>query len=371
MTNPTNPESEQSIIPLRPHEVAEVADQQLTHLAASGLGEVTVASTLAGEEVGHTRSAVAVAELPSPEEIPSLLPQLEHIDSAHLHIYDDSKSVYTKAKVAEKTPEDKRTPEQKQLLGDVETMRSFARYSSSYKDVYTPEELRGLVGRLELLSKKNRPDFDGVEGRIIDVVLDGLRREVGGIPKNVREIARRAEKNMEGRKGMLWDTLAEMAKVASAIIRERAKGYTRDYFVDIRDPEPDNHPDLSRVYQFVADDNALAVVGQRMDKSQEARREAFVTNSSLINEWYSKVEPVLARLPRDFRVGRFGAAYEVRQMVETMNNRLKGDTLSGRDKDYRLDTVGAIKLQQKIGHTVEAIRAQLSGDETEIVPLDE
>jgi len=123
--------------------------------------------------------------------------------------------------------------------------------------------------------------------------------------------------------------------------------------------------------QFVADDNALAVVGQRMDKSQEARREAFVTNSSLINEWYSKVEPVLARLPRDFRVGRFGAAYEVRQMVETMNNRLKGGTLSGRDKDYRLDTVGAIKLQQKIGHTVEAIRAQLSGDETEIIPLDE
>jgi len=57
-------------------------------------------------------------------------------------------------------------------------------------------------------------------------------------------------------------------------------------------------------------------------------------------------------------------------MVESMNARLTGDVRTGIKKDYRIDPAGAISLQLKIGNTVEQIKAQLRGDETEIVPLD-
>jgi len=57
-----------------------------------------------------------------------------------------------------------------------------------------------------------------------------------------------------------------------------------------------------------------------------------------------------------------------------MNMRLAGDDRVGRDKNYLLDPLGAVRLQLKIAHAVSAIRAKLDEgthpDETEIVPLD-
>lgn len=371
MTNRSNHELDQQIVSLPP-EQGELSERQGIYPATTSLGEMAVGSAMA--DTDSSAKAIAVAELPSPDEIPSLLPQLERIESAHSHLYSDSKSVYVKAKSAEQTPSEERTVEQKQVLEDVETMRTFAPYSSSYEDVYTSDELHSLTSELALLSQKNRPDFNGVESRILDVMISELRRgEAEVVPQKLLGIVKRAENNTQGRRGMQWDTLIEMAKEASKIVRIRAKGHTEDYFVSVKDPEPKKYPDLSKVYQFVADIHALDIVGKRQSEVAAARQEAFVTNCSLINQWFERVAPVLDRLPRDFKVGRFSATLEVRSMVESMNNRLNGSESRGKDKDYRLDPAGAISLQKKIGHTIEAIKTQLSGggaDETEIVPLD-
>jgi len=255
---------------------------------------------------------ITVTELSLVDKIPSILPQLGHIESTNFHLYDDSQLVYTRAKVAEQTPEEKRTPEKKQLLEDIETMRSFAPYTHSYQDVYTPDELHSLVSELRILGLKNRPDFNGIEDRILDIVTSGLRK--GELDNSIKKgkiqgIVKRAERNTDGRGGMQWDTLIEMAKEASNLIRSRTKGNTEDYFVSVSDPVPREYPDLSKVYQFVADAHALDIRGRRSFAVQEARKETFVTNCDLINEWFRRVLPTLDRIPEDLKVGRFGAVY--------------------------------------------------------------
>ncbi|OYX39713.1 hypothetical protein B7Z00_00345 [Candidatus Saccharibacteria bacterium 32-50-10] len=370
MSIPYDPEHQQPIVPLP--EQGETAEPLAAHPVTAPLGEVAVGSALQSDNEGST-TTVAVAELPSPDEIPSLLPELDRIASAHEHRYSDANTVYTKAKVAEQTPENKRTKEQQDLVDDKATMKKFAPYSSVYEYVYTPSELNGLTTQLRSLGEKSRPDFNGVEARVLDVVLSAIR-STDLVPANVRDIAKRAEKNAESRKGMQWDTLIKLAGEASKIIAERTeRGHSSDYFVSVKDPEPTKYPDLTKVYQFVADAHALDVIGQRSVAVREARLDTFVTNCGVVNKWYAEVAPVLAQLPSEFKVGRFSAAREVKSMVESMNARLTGNVKSGRDKDYRMDPAGAISLQKKIGHTIEAIKTKLGGevDETEIVPLDE
>ena len=369
MNKPSDHESNQPIIPLQPEQATD-GELHSQHPVTRSLGEYTVGTATADAE---NAASVALAELPSADDIPSLLPELAWITSANEHRYDESNTVYTKSSLAKKTPEGKRTYEQQSLLDDMDTIQAFAPYSSSYEDVYTPKELHGLTTELRSLSSKNRPDFNGVEGKVLDVVI-GAMRTTDLVPSSVREIAKRAEKSQDTRKGMQWDTLVKLASEASKIIRCKATKSSSEYFVDVADPAPKVTPDLSKVYQFVADAQALEVLGKRTSATQESRRDAFVSNCEVVNEWYAQVAPILANLPHDFKVGRFSAAWEVASMIETMNARLVGDEKTGRKKDYRSDPAGAISLQKRIGHTVEAIKQKLSGediDETEIVPLED
>jgi len=78
----------------------------------------------------------------------------------------------------------------------------------------------------------------------------------------------------------------------------------------------------------------------------------------------------LDSLPNNQQVRRL--VYQLKEMIETMNIRLQGEQRSGIDKSYKLDPVGAIRLQKKIGHTVEQLKATLSQPEPVeeiIIPL--
>lgn len=308
--------------------------------------------------------------------IQPLLPQLEHITSSNQHRYDDSQTVYTKARLARQVPEAKRTTEQIGVLEDMTTLRRFAPYNGAYEDVYTPGELHSLTFELTTLSQRNRPDFAGIEGKVLDVVLGAVQTGSAEVPQNVRAIAQRAEKDADNRKGMQWKTLTTLAAQASLVIRGNATETLGEYLVDVKDPEATKALDLTAVYQFVADAHALDIMGARSVAVEQDRKDAFVRNCEIVNRWYGDVLPKLSELPTDLKAGgsRFGAVFEIKQMVECMNIRLAGEERSGINKDYRRDPAGAISLQKRIGHITNAINVLLSGsevDESEIVPLDD
>lgn len=337
-----------------------------------GLGEIGV------DPITHVTDVKTDADIPTPNEIPSFLSQLDGIASIHEHKYDDSNTVRTKAEEAEALEPSLRTPDQEQLLTDRKAMKAFT-YSTAYEFVYSPGELHGLVSKLQLLSEKNRPDFNEVEGEILDIAISETARNRQGVPANIRGAADRARNDASGRRGMQWDSLIKFAKFGSDVIRSHmSRSEEReDYLISLRDPEPDKTTNLTAVYQFVADVYTYEIMARRASAVSEARRDAFVANCQLINDWYEKVTPVLSRLPRTIKIHGFDATSQIRSMVETMNARLSGDESRGVRKDYKLDPAGAINLQKRIGYSVEDIKTALQEilepktDEGEIIPLDE
>ncbi len=146
--------------------------------------------------------------LPPIDSIPSLFEcGVKGPDSIHRHKYDPANTVWTRVCAANDTPRSEQTPEQVELLGDVERLATYAPNTSGYMDVFTPSELHDIVGKLELLRQKNRPDFNSFEEKIIDVVL----RNKDGIDSGIVGIAKRAEGRAEGRRGMQWSTLNKLA----------------------------------------------------------------------------------------------------------------------------------------------------------------
>lgn len=319
----------------------------------------------------------AQVEILSGNAIPSLLSQLDHITSTHEHKYNLDNTVGRRAEEAQAVDPEQRTPEQQQLLEDIATLSQFTT-SEAYRDVYSPAELRELIAKLQLFSQKNRPDFNEVEDKILGLLEDKARVEHEDRSDRLVGVVKRADRGTQNRKGMQWDTLKDFAKEASGFIQERMTDRSsvemRSYFVAVRDPQPRTYPDLTEVYQVVADMHALDVIAQRSIRVDSACQETFVKNCQVVNEWYLGASQILSGLPDDPQVRRLSS--QLREMVETMNIRLEGKENSGFNKDYRLNPVGAINLQKKIGHIVEKLKAQIDAlahpevDEGEIVPLE-
>lgn len=306
--------------------------------------------------------------------IPSLLPQLDHITSIHEHKYNIGNTVSTRAIEAEALDPDKRSEEQRKLLEAIQKMNKFTE-AVAWKQVYSPEELYALVEKLELFSQKNRPDFDGVEGQILEI----LERKMYSLDDRNQESIKGLLKRANGerkRKGMQWSTLNSVALTASVIIRENmTASYERSqYLIPVRDPEPQIYPDLTGVYQFVADIHTYDMIGRRSINVDKARQESFVENCRVANEWFESVRPLLEALRDNPDTKR--KVNIILEMVESMNKRLEGGQVYGQWKDYKIDPAGAISLQKKIGHTVEQLKAQINAlaqpevDEGKIVPLE-
>ncbi|MEM4736849.1 MAG: hypothetical protein QXD41_03175 [Nitrososphaeria archaeon] len=310
----------------------------------------------------------------SADNIPSILHRLVPITSIHEHKYNPDTTVRIQAQKANAIPPDKRTPEQKQLLEDISILSQFTN-SESYQDVFNPDELHNLVEKLQLLSGKNRPEFNGVEDMIIGILEEKARvTQKGIISDSLAGIIERADRNAPNRRGMQWDTLCSFASEASAFIRQRNM-YSSEimkYFFSLQDPEPRKYPNLTPVYQLVADTHVLDVIGQRSLRARKDHEEAFIRNCGIINDWYDEVSPTLDSLLNYNNEQIKRLVYQLKTMIETMNIRLNGEQKSGINKSYKIDTIAVIRLQRKIGHTIEQLKATLSQPEPVeelIIPL--
>lgn len=312
-----------------------------------------ISQRLAQEEL-ITKEQIAAEDIPS--DVPSLLGQLHFIDSPQIHKYNPDATVGAKLKQVLAYPPSQRTLEQEQLLSDVQSLKRFTN-SENFMDVYTPEELRGLVETLSKLSKKHRPDFDELERKIIDTIDDQRRKDHQERDGTLKGLIERADQDAPGRRGMNWDTLRKFASKASAIIinnsLESRSPERMSYLVDVFDPSPDEN-DLSPVYQFAAYSFALVVIGHRSIEVDRLRSEAFVANCQVVNDWYERLQGTLEVLSRYHRFK--GVCFNIKEMVETMNDRLTGNETTGYKKRYSQDPAGAIRLQQRIGYTIETLK---------------
>jgi len=313
------------------------------------------------------------------DAIPSIIKKLDHIESMHVHKYDQSNTVNAKLEEASKVKPEDRTEEQAQLITDIEIFKKYSS-SSEYKTVYSPAELHQLIKKLELLSQKQRPDFHQVEDLILSL-NDSLERSQGmERSKSLDGKIKRSEKNAPNRIGMNWDSLITHASEASLQIdiqmQEKGSADMQSYFVKVSDPETRKYPDLSLVYQLVADQNALDIIGSRSVNVNDNRDSVFVNNCTIINTWFAESKEIISQIP-EFHNQKAREMYNlIKAKINIMNVRLGGRVKSGINKDYRMNAGGAISLQKKIAYEIEGLKNYINNlannttDESEIVPLD-
>lgn len=364
--------------------------EQSTEVVDEGVRRDLGATSIVGVQELETTERKT---LPPIDSIPSLFERgVKGPDSLHEHKYDQSNTVWTHVSNAEDSPKSERTYQQVETLEDVKRLEAYAPYTSGYMDVFTPDELHALVGKLDLLREKNRPDFNTIEAKIIDVVIRN-KDSLGG---DIVGIARRAEQNTDSRRGMQWATLNKLAGAANdTLVMSMFKGDDRArYIVPIaRDPDYDSTDkksvDLKAVFQFVATSHAFDMYGERSLGAREKRLQTFLANRDIITQWYEEAKPSIDQLPgdRDFadsldnRVGyrrkpaRSGIQFFMSKLMEAMEKRYEGSESSGKFKSYKSDPAGAINLQLMIAHKVEAIREKLGAGihpaDQEITPLDD
>jgi len=325
--------------------------------------------------------------LPHVDTIPSLLALLSGPESAHQHKYSDDDSVFRISCDAEDTPEGERTEAQKELLNDLEILGEFAPSNYDMQYVYTPAELHQLIEKFQLLRQKNRPDFNDVEGELVDFVLRHKtimdKRTVNGIVKRERE-------DSKERRGMQWSTLTTVASAANVVMASRLQtGQENKRYVIHVDRDPDASPtnskalNLQSVYQFVALSHAYSVIDARNSSVTPSREQTFLKNAEVIEGWYSQVSPALGKLPtdRNWLAGSYdergrtsGIKLEIDFLKKVLDDRRDSDVKFGTHKSYTQNPVGAINAQLRLGHIIEDVRAKLTSNEQatqeDIIPLD-
>ena len=304
-------------------------------------------------------------------ELPDLLERINRFSTVHAHKYDDESTV--SMVLGEIEGKDDIGPEDEKVIADVEYVQQYIKFNSRlFTYVYTPEEVSALADKFRLLSKKNRPDFDGVEGEIVDALMGRIAHtDVSDIG-----VARRASQDVEGRNGMRWGPLNEKAGKASGTIRTMFGDSEdrQDYLLKIQDPDSDNKVDLTAVYQFVADLHANEVLLRRSAESERVNVEAFEKNVGIILSYMEEIEPLLEQIPEDLyleisvgrkgQVRRYKPASHLRELVENMKARYEnGDSVTtGIQKGYLVAPQGALNLQYRIAHTITGINKLLSGE---------
>lgn len=364
------------------HEVNTVSQEALS----SEIGATSIVGAL--DSVGFEGK-----RFPPEESIPSLFARgVKGPDSLHGHKYDKSNTVWTQVCIAEDLPRSELTYKQIELLDDVKRLEAYAPHTSGYMDIFTPAELHALVGKLDVFSQKNRPDFNLIESKIIDVVI----RNRDSIDNDIVGIARRAEQNADGRRGMQWSTLNKLAGAANnALVANMfISDERRRYIVPIaRDPEYDQKSaksvNLKDVYQFVSTSHAYEIYGERSLGASEKRLRTFLENFEIITKWYDEAKFGIDQLPRDRefvdsldnrisahrKPARSGIQFMMAKLIGAMEKRCEGSEVFGKHKSYKADPAGAINLQLLIAHKVEAIRDKLGTGihpaDQEIIPLED
>lgn len=351
------PMTREDIIDLRAAVDAVRSQQKIAQLVASLREELEKKQSQQATAIEVAVPPEVVAVISESGAIPDLLPQLQTVHSMHWHRYSSEGTVRTLAEEAKKLDENQRTAEQTQLLQDIVFLTRFTGENQEYQSVYNPEELHLLVLQLKALLQKNRPDFNDLEHRLLAVLQDN-RAVVGTEERLLEGVAERAERDEPNRVGMIWDSLTRLSKVASEFIRlgssDKHGSQIGDYLITVYDPESRNHPDLTEVFQAATDLFARDVIGERAKQADAIRQRDFVVNAGVIHTWLESVSGVMNAVPVDSELGK--RWQKIVQLIATMNARLNGNELSGPNKHYRQDVVGALRLQLLIGHQVRELK---------------
>jgi hypothetical protein len=307
--------------------------------------------------------------LPTVDMIPAVMDNLTrlsvHGDEAFIPDYN----VADELEFINETPDGPHTPNQIQLLDDLKRLAQYSDTPVYELRFMKPGELHGLVQKLDLLSAKNRPDFDTVEAQLLDFFRN--KSYSAGVSGQID----RADNDAPNRRGMTWDKMVSLANTANYQMRSRYRSsqMLSEYAITTRDPQPATTPDLSAVYQFVTNIHAMEIYNTRAQEIALANIDAFEANCKIINEWHETTATTLNNLPTAVKVGRLSASWTINNLIETMNERLVSDQRTGKLKAYTADPTGALSLQLRIAHSIDELREVLvTGgvtSEEEIIPL--
>jgi hypothetical protein len=320
--------------------------------------------------------------------IPALSEQLQSHASEHVHIDGGIETAQEAVLQAVSKPAEERSERENILLKAIHVLqtRFLARPGKmNFLKVYEADDIISLAEKLHAFSKKNRPDFEGLEGRILDMAA--IQRPLLGreVPSSVKDATQRMEKDAPNRTGMQWSSLSKFANRASENLRGKllvggSAHPSQDYVIEVAD-RSGTTPNLSSIYQFVADDFAFEVLGRRRTVKQATAQERFKANCDLIEAWLKEAGPLLDQIPRDFRMRRRDerkhsfrrhqpqrAQYDsspagprIRKMIEDIKIRRDGtgDPKTPRHKPMKFDPSGALNHQLRLGHMIDALRAEL------------
>ncbi len=321
-------------------------------------------------------------------QFPSLMDRINKFTSPNTHKYDEV-TIFSAVKEVEKIPAETRSPEQQQTIDDFEFVSKFCSSPERmFKYTYTTEEIHTLAEALRVFSQKNRPDFNGVEMDVLDVVRG--RTTYLGDNRGLHELIRRAESDEEGRVGMQWATLKEKSRIASARLRDTSLTKSeerKEYLIPAVDPEASGKGktnDLTDVYQFIFDHFAHNVMSARALAVDKVNQEAFVGNVTIIKSYMKEFSELFDELPEDLIMDvSFGSHGQTRKykpreyidwLIGVMDERHANDKVGqGMTKGYRLDTSAALKLQYRIAHFMNDLNKFLvarTGGEVSVI-LDE
>jgi hypothetical protein len=343
--------------------------------------------------------------------IPDLYERLETHASKHIHIYDGLITAKQTLEAAQAKPEADRTQEENDVMKAVFMLRRRWLMNPDklkFLKIYDASDIIELATRLNRFRKKDRPNFSDLEGKMLDKASAKMpMRSTKHLSKDLKGVIGRMHEDKKGRTGMTWHSLQVNAERACDLIQTRfivaggAKNeYLKEYIIEIAD-RSGTKPDLSWVYQFIADDFAFDVLAKRIGDSQATAKERFERNCNLINDWFEETKTLVDQLPKEFRLKRLErdgrkkkyfikerkivyenvtARTSILGMIEDIRIRLAGtgDGRTLRHKSVDEDPTGALNHQLRLGHTIAALKAQLTeymipseGSIEEITPFDE
>ena len=349
-----------------------------------------------GEQADQTVEVVygPYAELAA--AIPSLIDRLELPASKHIHVYGDIETAQETLNNAIVLPRERRSELDNNLLKAVYVLQS--RYLKNPQDlrfleVYEARDIIALAQQLRSFHRKHRPDFNDLEGQILAAAATRIPLRGGRyIPSDLEGAIGRMTEDASGRSGMTWINLITQANRACDTLRYRITAggvkneYLKDYAIEVVDRSA-TEPDISWIYQFIADSFAHSVIAKRTDSSQAASKERFMRNCAVINSWLVECQEQLEQLPGHFRLKRgqnIGKRRNYRYSKRTplyenvtaqtsimssirdimVRRDGNGDPGTPRLKPLNFDPTGALRHQLLLGHKIENLKTELSTFDT-------
>lgn len=343
-------------------------------------------NALRAEAISQSESTVKL--------VPTLSDRLKSFRSAHFHVYGGVETAYdVLERVAEKPAAEISEEDEIMVIQLKHVLPKFVpgllerdgsiRSAHPLLRVYTAKELMDLQKRFREFTPKDRADFSGLEGRIIAAAEHAFKGPESHIPADLAGAKERAEQDKPNRSGMRWTMLCKNASLASDAIQQKMRAgasrnvYRSDYLFEAADLTGTD-PDMSLIYQFIADEFALDVIGQRTDVAGGDIRKVFDANIEIIKQWRTEADELLTSLPKGIRVHlrkpknktnyrRYSSpertwdpAFAIDSMIHKITVRGENTGTTRTEKPFKLDPSGALRHQLALGHIVSNLNSVIA-----------